>query len=257
MKSFIAFTRKEFLQLLRTGKLLILLVIFILFGIMNPAIAKMTPWMMKLFSESFTDAGMTISMNTEITALTSWAQFYKNIPLALIIFLLLSANIFTSEYQKGTLIPILTKGMPRFQVLLSKAFTLIAVWSAGYWLCYGITYGYNFYFWDNCVASHLFLAATCIYLVGIWTISLLLLASSLFSSTSGVLAVTGGIFVLCYFISFIPSLLRYLPVRLLSASALLTGAVSPPDYVSAIYVTVLLSLCQLLLAIFFFNKKGI
>ena len=50
MKQLAAFTQKEFLELFRTGRFLILAIIFLLFGIMNPAIAKLTPWMMELFS---------------------------------------------------------------------------------------------------------------------------------------------------------------------------------------------------------------
>ena len=47
MKSLIAFMKKEWMDLVRSGRLMILLVIFLLFGIMNPAIAKLTPWMME------------------------------------------------------------------------------------------------------------------------------------------------------------------------------------------------------------------
>ena len=52
MNAFIAFTKKEWLETIRSGKLVILTVLFLLFGIMNPAIAKLTPWMMELMSES-------------------------------------------------------------------------------------------------------------------------------------------------------------------------------------------------------------
>lgn len=255
MKQFNAFTKKEFLELFRTGKLLLLLIIFILFGIMSPAIAKLTPWMMNLFSDSFTEAGMTIIMDMDVTAMTSWTQFYKNISMVLVIFMLMSANTLTAEYQKGTLINILTKGMPRFKVLLSKTFTLFTTWTCGFWLSFGITYGYNFYFWDNRIASNLFFAACCYYLVGIWLISLLLLASGILKTNSGVLAVTGGIFVICYLVSFLPATGRYLPVQLLSASALLTNATALTEYTYAIGITILLSVISIILSIFSFNKR--
>ena len=45
MKSLIAFIKKEWMEQVRSGRLLILLILFTLFGIMNPAIAKLTPWM--------------------------------------------------------------------------------------------------------------------------------------------------------------------------------------------------------------------
>ncbi len=43
MKSFIAFLKKEWQAQLRTGRLMILSCLFAVLGIMNPAIAKMTP----------------------------------------------------------------------------------------------------------------------------------------------------------------------------------------------------------------------
>ena len=43
MKSLLAFMKKEYLEAARTGKIVILILLFVLFGIMNPAIAKLTP----------------------------------------------------------------------------------------------------------------------------------------------------------------------------------------------------------------------
>ena len=40
MRSLIAFIKKEFTEQLRSGRLIILGLLFVLFGIMNPAIAK-------------------------------------------------------------------------------------------------------------------------------------------------------------------------------------------------------------------------
>ena len=52
MRQLIAFLKKEWLDLTRSGKLFLLILIFTLFGIMNPAIAKLTPWLMEMFSEN-------------------------------------------------------------------------------------------------------------------------------------------------------------------------------------------------------------
>ena len=47
MKSLLAIMKKEYLATVRTGKIVILVLLFVLFGIMNPAIAKLTPWLME------------------------------------------------------------------------------------------------------------------------------------------------------------------------------------------------------------------
>ena len=163
MRSLIAFTKKEWMEQRRSGKLLFLIILFIVFGIMNPAIAKLTPWLMEMFADSLAQSGMTVT-DVTVTAMDSWVQFFKNIPMALIAFVLLEGSIFTKEYQAGTLILSLTKGLPRKTVVISKAIILALFWTVGYWLCFGITYGYNAYFWDNSVAQNLLFSCICWWL---------------------------------------------------------------------------------------------
>ncbi|MFQ9452155.1 MAG: ABC transporter permease [[Ruminococcus] lactaris] len=116
-----------------------------IFGIMNPAIAKLTPWMLETLSDSLAEQGM---MVTEVTvnALTSWTQFFKNIPIALIVFVFLYSGIFTKEYETNTLILILTKGLSRYKVVFAKFFVMFTMWTIGYLLCFAVTYGYNAFF---------------------------------------------------------------------------------------------------------------
>ena len=53
MKSYLAFLRKEILEIVRNGKLIIFGVIFFVFGITNPMIAKLTPGLYELLEEDF------------------------------------------------------------------------------------------------------------------------------------------------------------------------------------------------------------
>lgn len=52
MKSLLAFMKKEWMEQVRSGRLLILVIIFILLGIMNPAVAKLTPWLLEMMADS-------------------------------------------------------------------------------------------------------------------------------------------------------------------------------------------------------------
>ena len=165
MRSFLAFFKKELMETRRSGKLILFTLLFFLFGVMNPAIAKLTPWLMETLSESLAESGMTVT-SVSVDALTSWTQFFKNVPMALIVFLLFYSGSFTKEYERGTLIPLLTKGLPRYQVVLAKAATMLLVWSAGYWLCFGVTYGYTAYFWDNSIAKNLSFSVVCWWVFG-------------------------------------------------------------------------------------------
>lgn len=255
MRQLIVFAKKEFLELVRTGKLLILGIIFVLFGIMNPAIAKLTPWLMEMASEELADMGVMVA-EAKVDAMTSWAQYYKNIPIACVIFVLFFSGILTSEYQKGTLINMLTKGLERWKVLAAKVFVMLTVWTAGYWLCYGITYGYNAFFWDNGIARHLAFSAFCVYLMGIWLISMIVLMSVFFSTNSAVLAAAGGVFLLFYLAGMISDIREYLPVRLLDASELLYGAAGSGEFTAAVVVVVLLSVLNMMIAAAGFNRKS-
>ena len=120
-----AFLKKEWMELCRTGRLMILLLVFTLFGIMNPALAKLTPWLMETLSESLADTGL-VTTSVNVDAMTSWAQFYKNIPVGLIIFILISSGRFPAEYKKGTLITVVKKGLSRRKIVLAKAWMIFA-----------------------------------------------------------------------------------------------------------------------------------
>ena len=131
MRSWYAFARKEMQESVRSGKLVLFFLLFLLFGIMNPAMTKMTPWLMETLAGSLEESGMMIT-TMEVTAMSSWMQYYKNIPVAIILFLLLFGGSQAAEYQKGTLIPILTKGLDRWKVVLAKAAVILLLWTAGY-----------------------------------------------------------------------------------------------------------------------------
>lgn len=250
-----AFLRKEWMELCRTGRLLILLLIFTLLGIMNPALAKLTPWLMETLSESLADTGLVITAVT-VDAMTSWGQFYKNIPIGLIIFILISSGSFADEYQKGTLIPVVTKGLSRRKIVLAKAIMILASWTTLYLLCLGITYGYNAYFWDNGIAHHLFLAAALVWLFGVWVIALLVVFSAVAQNGTQVLLGVGGVVLGGYILSMFPKLSRFLPLKLMDGMSLLQGADHPGDYYAGIAaVGLMVFLCMVLAAVFFDRKQ--
>ena len=61
MRAFLAFMKKEWLEQIRSSRLIILTILFVLFGIMNPAIAKLTPWLFEVMAESLEESGMVVT----------------------------------------------------------------------------------------------------------------------------------------------------------------------------------------------------
>ena len=254
MRSFLAFTKKEFTEQLRTGKVLLLGILFTLFGIMNPATAKLTPWLMEQLSDTLAESGMTITSVT-VTALDSWMQFFKNISTALIAFVLLESSIFTREYRSGTLILSLTKGLSRYKVVLSKALTLMTMWTASYWLYFGVTYAYTVYYWDNSVAKNLAPSVVLWWVFGLFIVSLVVWFSTLLDTNTGVLVGTGGVALAFSLCSMIPKAAKYLPTFLTDGNSLVYGLKEPDEYMVALIITVGMTLALLISSLTIFNKK--
>lgn len=254
MKSLIAFIKKELLEQIRTGKVMILGALFVLFGIMNPAIAKLTPWLLETLTDSLAESGMIVTEVT-VSALDSWVQFFKNIPMALIAYVLIESSIFTKEYQSGTLLLSLTKGFERYKVVQSKTIVLSLLWTVGYWMCFGITYAYNTYFWDNSIAQHLILSVVCWWLFGMWVIALLILCSTIMNTNAGVLMGTGSIVLISYVLGFLPKIKSYVPTSLTNGTVLIYGVTTVNTYFIPLILVVIMCVICFITSILLFNKK--
>lgn len=249
-----AFLKKEWMEWSRTGRLLLLLLVFVVLGIMNPAVAKLTPWLMEALSESLSDSGL-VTTAVKVDAMTSWAQFYKNIPMGLIAFLLACSGNFAEEYEKGTLILAITRGLSRRKIVAAKAVLLYGTWTGLYFLCFGITYGYNAYFWDNGIAGNLGFAAACTWLFGVWMIAVLICFSAALKSSSQVLLGTGGVAVGVYLLGMFPKLSPYLPVKLMDGMELLQRAGVREDYYAGMVVAGMMVLLCMVLADACFGRR--
>ncbi|MCR5609001.1 MAG: ABC transporter permease subunit [Lachnospiraceae bacterium] len=254
MKTLMSFIKKEFLEQVRTSKIIILFIIFVILGIMNPAVAKLTPALMKYMSEELAQSGITINEVT-ITALDSWVQFYKNIPMGLLVFILIESSILTREYQSGTLILSLTKGFERYKVIIAKTVVLCILWTVLYFMCFGITYGYNAYFWDNSVAHNLVFSVMCYYIFGLWIISLMILFSVMSNANTIVLAETGLVVFLLYLLSMIKKVKEVSPTTLMDGTSLVYGLSKAKEYNIPLAVAILTLAACLCGSIPIFNKK--
>ena len=248
LRHFITFTGKELLELCRSGRLLLLVILFTAFGVMNPAIAKLTPWLLQTMSDSLEASGITVTEVT-VSAMDSWVQFFKNMPMAMLVVLVMFGGIFTSEYSKGTLIPLLAKGLGRNAVAAAKTFTMLLVWSAGYLMSYGITFFYNDYYWDNSAVQNTAFAAFGLWLFGVLLICCITFFSSFASSAIQVLLGIGAVYIALTMLCMIGTVSEYLPSYLLQSGELLTGQAQPSDYSAAVCVTAVSSVVLLLASI--------
>lgn len=254
MNAQIAFLRKEIMEQTRSGRLMVLGILFTLFGIMNPAVAKLTPWLLEAMSDSLAGSGMIVT-DVTVSAMDSWVQFFKNVPMALIAFVLIESSIFTKEYQSGTLVLSLTKGLHRDTVLLAKTSVLVVLWTVCYWGHFGITYVYNAYFWDNGVAKNLLFSVVCWWLFGLWVIAWMVLFSTMSGANTGVLLGTGGVVLASFLLGLLPKVKAYMPTMLMDGNALIYGTAETGDYSSAVLVTAVTGLLCIVAGIPVLRKK--
>ncbi len=244
MKGFNVFFSKEIRELIRTKKLMILLTVFFIVGLMNPAVAKLTPKLL----ESIDMYGMTVG-EINITALDSWTQFAKNISTAMIVFIIMFSGIFTLEYSRNTLIPLLIKGLSRRCVVMSKTAVMLLAWSACLWMCFGITYFYSGYYWDNSVVDGIFFAGFGWWLFGVFMISCIVFFSSFAGSAVLVLLGTGGIYITMSLLGLYKKIEEYLPIHLCDSLSLYNGELTSSDYLPAVIATGIICLLLFLISI--------
>ncbi|EFF64130.1 ABC transporter permease [Turicibacter sanguinis] len=254
MRGYLAFVKKELLEQVRTYKLLILLLVFFIFGMLSPLMAKLMP---EILSQMPMD-GITITI-PDPTAIDSYSQFFKNLTqMGLIVLVLLFSGTLTTELSKGTLINVLTKGVTRYAVILAKYTVALVLWSFALLMALGVTYGYTAYFFSQDEIHHLLASVGCLWLFGVLILSLLMWAQTLVGNQYGSLLMVGifvaGLFVLNLF----PIFQDYNPIALVSENvAMLSQDYDISQLMSTSLISVILSIAFLALALTTFKNKRI
>ncbi|MEN6313328.1 MAG: ABC transporter permease subunit [Clostridiaceae bacterium] len=254
MRAYVAFTKKEFMESIRTYKLLIMLLVFLLFGMLSPLAAKLTP---KLLETLMTD-GIQIII-PEPAAIDSWAQFFKNVSqMGVIVLAILFSGMMANEFNHGTLINILTKGLRRSTVILSKFTMASVIWSISYFLCFGVCYAYTAYFWGGNGIANLLFSVICLWQFGILLLAVMILGGVLFKNSYGCLLFAGGFTAVLFLVNIVPKFQKYNPVALASSNMpLLTGDTLPKDLAAPLIISIVIVILFIVTAIRVFNKKQI
>lgn len=252
MKAYIAFTKKEWMESIRTYRFFILLAVFFILGIMNPITAKITPDILANFAME----GMTITI-AEPTAMDSWLQFYKNVPqMGMIVIVIMFSGLMTGECGKGTFVNMVTKGLKRSTIILSKFTMSVCLWTISLALCFTVSAYYTAYYWDINGMGQILQSVACLWLFGIFLIAILLLMGSIVKSNYACLLLVGCVVVLLFLINMLPVLQEYNPIRLASSNlSLINGEMVIADFGFSIAITIILTILSLVGAIMVFNKK--
>jgi ABC-2 type transport system permease protein len=203
--------RKEILQLGRTYRLLALAIVLVVFGLLSPLLAKLTPELIRLLPGS-EDLASLIPKPTMADAV---AQYVKNITqFGLLLALLLTMGAVAQEKERGTAVLMLVKPLPRSIFLLSK-FVALAL---AFLLCLALAGLGGYYYtlllfgppnaWGWLALNLLLWVYLLVY------VALTLLASVLMRSQAAAAGLGFGAMLVLGAVSAIPGLGKYLPGQL-------------------------------------------
>jgi ABC-2 type transport system permease protein len=213
MSFFVAF-RKEWLEIIRSYRLLVVAIVLVFFGLTSPLLAKLTPEMSKLFP---TDSGISLQVLRPPTVEDSIGQYVKNMAqFGILLAILLTMGTVAQEKDKGTAAMILVKPLPRGAFLGAKfsalgtlfAITLAAAGIACYYYTLLLFSAMNVLNWM--VLNFLLLVYMMVY------VAITLLCSTLTKTPVAAGGIAVGALIILGLIGLIPTLGKYLPGELVT-----------------------------------------
>ncbi len=244
---FKAFLMKDYLSIIRSYKLLVILIVFAIFGFLNPIMAKLMPEILK-------SSGLDINL-AEPTEIDAWIQFYKNISTQLALYIILFSSFFTDEIKSGSLINMVTKGISRRSVILSKYTVLVSCWVLSYYLTFSLTYFYTAILFDTKL-ENLILGSTLYLIYGILIITASLFGAILFKHVIGSLIVPLSFVIIFPILAMLEKFTSYLPSELSSLGLeLINKSAEYSDATNAIIASLLMIATMLISSILIFNKQ--
>ena len=254
MRIFLSLLKKEAIEGARTKKTTSTLILFLFIGLISPLTAKLTPLILQSIATGNID--INVAPPSEID---SWTQFFKNISqIGMFGLAIILSTQMANEFQKGTLINLLSKGLPRYQVVLSKIFYNFILWFIAYFCSFIFTYFYTKYFFGiSFPIRNILMAALLPFIFGLFLISLEILSGVISGNVIGTLILTTAGIVIQLILSIRDEIVKYMPIALIGKPVNLIKGIGYDDYyVPIITGSILLILC-ILISIAVINKKQI
>ncbi|GMQ78962.1 MAG: hypothetical protein BMS9Abin02_1511 [Anaerolineae bacterium] len=233
--------KKEWLFQRRTKRLIIVLAVFLLFGMISPLLAKFTPQLLSSIegAEQFAD------LIPEPTVVDAIAQYTSNLTqFGFILALLLGMGAVAGEKEKGTAAMVLSKPLPRWIFITSKFIGQAVVYFIAFALAAAAAYYYILYLFEPLAISSYLIANLLLLLWILVFAGITLLGSTLGRTTGAAAAISAGVGALVLIAGALPRYGALAPGGLLSwASQLAVGAEAAPNAGAVAGAIVLIALC--------------
>lgn len=254
MRIFLSLLKKEAIEGARTKKMISTFILFLFIGLISPLTAKLTPMILQSIATGNID--INVAPTSEID---SWTQFFKNISqIGMFGLAIILSTQMANEFQKGTLINLLSKGVPRYQVVLSKIFYNFILWFIAYFCSFIFTYFYTKYFFGiSFPIRNILMAALLPFIFGLFLISLEILSGVISGNVIGTLILTTAGIVIQLILSIRDEIVKYMPIALIGKPVNLIKGIGYDDYYVPIITGSILFILCILISIAVINKKQI
>lgn len=243
---------KELLQLWRTRRVLVVLAVFIIFGLGSPLLAKFTPQLLTMIE----GAEQFAALIPEPTQKDAMAQYIENITqFGFIIAILLGMGAVAGEKERGQAALILSKPLPRWAFLLSKFAAQALLYAAAFLLAGLGAYYYTLILFEP-FQFGLFMAGNGLLLLWLLIFTAVTLLASTLTRSSGAaagLALLGAVILLLA--RSIPQIAPFAPGTLVAWAGQLGLAMDTPPQGGAVVASIVLIIVLLIGSIAAFETQ--
>ncbi len=247
--------KKEFTELWRTSKVLIVAIAFLFLGMSGPVSTKLLPELLKSVGS---DNNFQIVLLSQMTAADAIVSYFNNMyQLPVLVLILIAMGTLAGEREKGTHILVLTKPVTRTQFILTKYFSYLALIAGGVFLtALGAGYYTLLLFNSFSVVDYLVLNLSMLAFMA-FILALVIFCSSLFRTSVGAGGLSFLIFVVFSLgLNLLPNSDKFSPLAFLSKSKdIMVGKASLDTLLVPSLVGIALAVVTIALACFIAEKR--
>ncbi len=254
MNSYRVFFQKEWMEIIRTKKLYILMGIYVFFAMLSPVITRYMSEIVLLA----TDDLMTITI-PPTTWIDSWSQFYSNISqIGCICVIFLFMGCVVGEKQSGSAALTLTKNLTHTNFIITKFIAAVVCLTVSILFAGLICYAYTYYLFGYAGKISDILMGLIAYNMFIFVLlSITILASTIARSTAVAALISFCSFITLSFSNLIPGVGHILPGKLLSQTTKLSYGIKPPELLFTFIMAILITVFCIFLSIRSLKKQEI
>jgi ABC-2 type transport system permease protein len=201
LKLFAGTMNKEFRFQWRTKRVLIVLAIFVVFGMVSPLLAKFTPQLIS----SIEGGEQLVDLLPEPSVESAFGQYIENITqFGFILAILFGMGAIAGEKDKGTAAMILSKPLPRWAFVISKFITQALLYLLAYALAGTAAYYYTSLLFEPVDAGLFLVVNVLLYLWLLVLVAVTLVGSAIGRSTGAAAGIAAILAILLLLAGSIP-----------------------------------------------------